>query len=69
MVSKCSLRREDCLQRSGEDRNARRTPVSNFNYGGATVGYGECYVFVVPEETQDFVLEITSLPPVTLTVL
>ena len=34
--------------------------VSNFNYGGATAGYKECYVFVVPEEAQDFVLEITS---------
>lgn len=40
----------------------------NRNYGGTTAGYGECYVFVVPEEAQDFVLEITSLPPVTLTV-
>lgn len=44
------------------------SPVSNFNYGGTTTGYRECYVFVVPEEAQDFVLEITSLPPVTLTV-
>lgn len=40
------------------------------NYGGVTDadGFGDRYVFAVPENAQDFVLEVTSIPPVPLSI-
>lgn len=44
--------------------------ATDFDYGGVTDedGYGVRYVFVVPKDARDFVLEITSMPAVPLTV-
>jgi len=41
-----------------------------FNYGGVTdaKGFGDRYVFAVPKNAQNLVLEITSMPTLTLSV-
>jgi len=41
-----------------------------WNYGGVTDadGFGDRYVFSVPKNAYDFALEITSFPPISLTV-
>jgi len=42
----------------------------HFNYGGVTDadGFGDRYVFAVPKNARDFVLEIKSMPPLPLSV-